>query len=69
MTKKKEVALKIEVNEDGQVISVKNKDGKELTDSDYSKDEKRRIDDVGVLATNNWCCWVKIDGVWHCIPC
>ena len=70
MAKKEQWVLKVLIDAEGQVVDVKKKGSKgeeKLMDSDYSPDEKRRIDAVGVLATSNWCTWKLIGGRWVCV--
>ena len=65
---KGEKLIKVWFDSEGNAVSVKNKQNKKLEDMDYNPSEKRRIEDVAVLATNNWCQWRLVHGVWKCFP-
>lgn len=72
MTAKKFPVLKVLIDGDGNVCSVTNMMDEKLTDNDYGnhpetgKPENKRIDQHGVLASENYCRWKLIGGRWVC---
>jgi hypothetical protein len=61
--------LKLYIDIKGRVVKATDMLDRELEDSDYCSDEQKRIDVHGVLASENWCCWQLVNGVWKCGPC
>ena len=59
--------IKLLINGMGEVVEVMNMKNQPLDNKDYHKDEPKRIDDGGVLVTQNWCRWQLVDGTWRCI--
>lgn len=59
------IKLEVVIDENGFIREVTEK-GEPLN---YPKDDDRRIDDGGRLATENWCCWRKVGRFWRCGPC
>jgi len=67
--KEKEAEIIVYFDSDGRALRVTTMDGEPLTPKDYGPKEEKRIDEDGMLATKNWCCWKKIGGKWVCVPC
>ena len=59
--------LKVWFDENGNALSAKDKNNKPLDDDDYHPGESKRIKSHGVLASENWCRWRLVDGVWKCM--
>ena len=66
---KKSPVLKLYIDEDGKVLKATNMLEVDLTDEDYDPKETKRIVGDGRLASQNWCCWKLVVGVWRCGPC
>ena len=64
------VALVAFIDEKGKVMAVHDvENGTPLEDQHYDPEDPRRIHKHARLATDNWCCWQKVAGIWKCVPC
>jgi hypothetical protein len=59
--------IKVWINGVGEVVEVTNMKDQPLVNKDYHRDESKRIDDGGVLVTENYCRWQLVGGVWRCL--
>jgi len=57
--------IKIYVDGDGEVVKVTDAGDNPLTTEHYVEGEKKKIDQHGVLASENWCRWVLVGGQWQ----